>query len=798
MAISDTIIGRLIKGSIYEHASKWAIPGSIFQLVMSFLLIGAISEDYLATNVNLLCNSSNLLVSILMAFCNSSPDLISNFVAWYSAAKEGDNQTTTADTLAVSEVLGACGTIMFIAVGFVLIGFNKLYKNINRQKFETEEIKKNNSINGGDNATNLITNQSRNEEENIIDSFCDDLNNDKYKSELTSLMIPLINKLSNDLFFFSIGMSLLLLCCALETVNMFVCLALLFLYTGYMLNNIRYHRKHGNNLIDYEVAAEDFIELQPTSDFFEDDQQQEADAIFKQQAQPSSFLGTDNFEFFLSVIEGDDTKVWRDNDLNNILDSTQGIELQLSNSKVIQLRSENDPVFDYYSDNPLEEDAVPNTPIIYEDLKNEYFGIFSGFISKMLPFILPYYKKFQKKNIVQKIILILTTPVLILITFTCPRFSRSIPKDNQIFLFLTIQCYMSTFFSVFLLMVFVNKLSIWPLVVFPIIFGSALLYIQFTMRNKYKQMSKLSLNNPFASIDNNDNINKADRIDSENVENEDEDDSAAGRNINSLVLLDEFRKELSIFSILGILNSIFWIVIMSNNLIGTIEYYQEIFGISETILGMTFFAWGNSVPDILTNVAVLKLYNKNIPEQLLDNSEILYKWLVQSLIKYSHISLVTCISSSTINSMIGVGFNALVAICLKRPFKMSWKFYDIGPQTRIHLLVSASSILITMFLIASVLKIIVKYDKIFKKIIIDGYLTNKTLLIDSVIETLTTENNNNNDLDVQETSDFNNNTANKRHSIKYKHNRAMKYIGLSLISIWITVTLINVLIEVIM
>lgn len=782
MAIDDTIIGRLFQGSIYEHATKWAIPLSILQLILSFLLMGAISEDYLATNVNLLCNSSNLLVSILMAFCNSSPDLISNFVAWLSAAKDTDGVKSTADTLALSEVLGSCGTIMFIAVGCILIGFNKIYKEINRQKFERDLSSENN--NGND-----FTSSSA-ETAELLAAYGDEMNTSEYKQDLRFLLVPLINKLSNDLFFFSIGMGFVLLCCILTSISMFVCILLLVLYTGFMLNNIRHHKKHGNKTIDYESAVEDVIELQPTSDIFEEGQQQEADNLLKLQAEPSNFFAGDNFEFFLSVLEGDDTNVWRDPVESTIFDSNQGIELQLSNNRVSALRDTHDVSFEHYSDNPLEQNANQVSPIVYEDLKKHSFGGFQSSIKQYSSLLVENWEKFKKKSTLKKAISVLTVPVLLLVTLTCPRFNRSIPEDNKRFLFLALQSYMSVFFSFFSFMIFINKLVIWPLIVFPLTFGSALLYIQIKMKKKYKKITSLSLNSSFAEFNNDEDM----------ITNDSNQQKADTSNVfKTMTLLDEFRKELSIFSIVGILNSILWIVVMSNNLIGTIEYYQEIFNISETILGMTFFAWGNSVPDILTNVAVLKLYNNDVPAQLKNNSTILFKWQVQSLLKYCHISLVTCISSSTINSMIGIGFNALIAICLKKPFKFAWYLTDISLKTYIHLIITSSSILVLMLLLAIVLKVTIKYEKIFNKYILDAYFTNKQLLIESI------ESRQENALQPDNASgvkgdslkNFNEINNNQR-KLKYKHNKTVKYIGLSLISIWISVTLINVLVEVVM
>ncbi|XBW35242.1 hypothetical protein QEN19_000806 [Hanseniaspora menglaensis] len=765
MKIDETVIGRLIQGNIFEHASKWAIPISILQLILCFLLMGAISEDYLATNVNLLCNSSNLLVSILMAFCNSSPDLISNFVAWYGAARQSSGLKSTADTLALSEVLGACGTIMFIAVGCVLIGFNKIFKHINKLKVDRDFSNKD-----SDNSeSNLLSVNSYQAE--ITDSFAKDLCTPEYKSELSFLLIPLSNKLSNDLFFFSIGMSLVLVCCITESINFFVCLTLLISYCGFMLNNIRHHKKHGNKLINYENVVEDTIELQEAEENFLVNQQQEADTIFKQQAKNSSFFDDGNLEFFLSVLEEEDNDVWRDDNYEDtILNLDLGTELDLSNDRASNIRQLNEMALDHYSDNPADELAMTNTPIVYENLtSNFYQKNYSKLAQKTLQLLLPYFQNINKKTRIRRLISLFTAPVILLITLTCPRFGKSVPKSQNKFWLLILQSYLSGFFLIFSIMVFINKCVIWILIVSTAIFGSGLCYVQIQMRKKYLNLSKLSLANPFSEFQ----VSGDDDI-SDNDQNDES-------------LQDEFRKPLSVFSSVGIVNSILWIVIMSNNLIGTIEYYQKVFDISETILGMTFFAWGNSVPDILTNVAVLKLYDNDLPKQILGNSNTLYKWQVQSLIKYAHISLVTCISSSTINSMIGIGFNALVAICLKKPFKISWSLDDIGRKTQIHLLLSSAFILSFMFLIAAILKFAVKNDSFFQHYVIDGYFLKKEL----VYENMSSRKKQN-----LQASEFSAESVNNLPA--YNHNKIIKYTGLLLIAMWLLITFINVLIEVVM
>ncbi|SGZ39733.1 uncharacterized protein HGUI_01933 [Hanseniaspora guilliermondii] len=784
MITSTSITEKLINGGIYDDASYWAIPLSILQLLSVFFLMGAISEDFLALNVNLLCNSSNLLISVLMAFCNSSPDLISNFVAWYSSAKpqKGSESdiTNTADTLAISEVLGACGTIMFMAVGFILLAFNKLFKGILTKRFHQQNINKRyqdvNQLNVPLEAHVTTTNESI---EGKIYQFINEVNTPEYTDDLKRLLIPLLNKLSNDMIFFALGFSLILMSCQIEKVSIFVCISLLALYVMFMLNSIRHHKKHSNDMIDYENALADQIELENTADFNLDNQE-EADIIFKRKTDENNFfLDNDNLSFLASMFNNDELQettdeqddvwgetrnIWNDDDVGDVLKLTkphqQGSD-RISNLKTHSLSFA-------YSDNPSEPSQMVENPIMYDKVSKEGISeklkdnIFFVFFKKKL-------KSFYSYNILKKIVFLITEPVFLIAIIVCPRYNKVIPKERDLFLALTLQCFTSIFFMVWVFSTFLKRNFIWIDIILTFLIGFAIMGVQFRMRKKYMKLSEFSLNRPLTSRISQDNTLAT----SETINNT----LRYEQLIDESTLFQEFRVECCIFSIIGIVNSIFWIVILSNNLIQIIEFYQKTFHISETILGMTLFAWGNSVPDILTNVAVLKLYANELPKGLDKNPTLLYKWQVQSLLKYCHISIVTCISSSTINSMIGIGFNALVAILKKRPFQIYWSLKDISNKTRIHLMLTSSSVLVYVMIVALVLKLLVKKSQILERFLIDGYFNKRNVVLaDS-------------DEEDQE---------NATNYFKLEHTKVLKFLSIYVISIWLFINFINVLIEILL
>ena len=789
MISSHSVLSKLINGGIYDNASIWAIPLSIIQLLSVFFLMGAISEDFLALNVNLLCNSSNLLVSVLMAFCNSSPDLISNFVAWYSSAKlekgSDSDVSNTADTLAISEVMGACGTILFMAIGFILLAFNKLYKKILIQRFEYENINgfHNGEIQSENDLTDNLRTVTNASLENRINQFVNEVSNQQYSNELTILLRPLLNKLSNDMIFFSLGFSLILMCCKIKSISLFVCVALLVLYFMFMLNSIRHHKKHVNDTTNYESSLADQIEMENT-DAFDIDNQEEADMIFKNQMEENnSFFENDNFNFFVSMFDSEEFKETNLSNEDIILEEQSNVwdtnedprdVLKLSNKakqssdRLSNIKNHTNSFT--YSDNPSEPNQIVENAIIYD--KTTENGIMKKFKDSIVfHYIERKRETFQKNNILKKIIFLMTEPILALAVAVCPRYNKAIPKKEDSYLVLTIQCYTCMFFTVFVFSTFIKRNYLWFDFALAFVLGSILMAVQVRMRIKYKKISEFSLNRPLTGAASNDHrLATSERICNTTRYEE---------FINESTLLLEFRLECCIFSLVGIINSIFWIVILSNNLIQIIEFYQKQFNISETILGMTLFAWGNSVPDILSNVAVLKLYANDIPQGLDQIPTLLYKWQVQSLVKYCHISIVTCISSSTINSMIGIGFNALIAILKKRPFEITWSLKDISKKTQIHLLITSSSVLIYAMIVALILKIFVKNKQLLEKYIIDGYFNNREVVIEESKDGSTMENGKNN-------------------LFKLKFNKFLKFFGIYVIFTWLCINFINVIIEILL
>ncbi|CAF3894724.1 unnamed protein product [Rotaria sp. Silwood1] len=75
--------------------------------------------------------------------------------------------------------------------------------------------------------------------------------------------------------------------------------------------------------------------------------------------------------------------------------------------------------------------------------------------------------------------------------------------------------------------------------------------------------------------------------------------------IASLILTDRHTKPKchSGFGFLGFVVSIVWIYSIAHEIINLLTTFGVVFGISNTILGLTFLAWGNSLGDYVSNIA---------------------------------------------------------------------------------------------------------------------------------------------------------------------------------------------------
>ena len=135
---------------------------------------------------------------------------------------------------------------------------------------------------------------------------------------------------------------------------------------------------------------------------------------------------------------------------------------------------------------------------------------------------------------------------------------------------------------------------------------------------------------------------------------------------------------------IGIINSILCISLLANVLIEIIELYQKLTGISKSLLGITLFAWGNSISDLMSNLAMSQLYHK-LPIADSQKSAVATRFL--------SISLSACIGGMLLNTTIGIGLSSLIAMI----FRFRTSAVPVSSSINIQFLLSISIISFTIF-----------------------------------------------------------------------------------------------------
>eukprot|EP00479_Gromia_sphaerica_P007666 TRINITY_DN2638_c0_g1_i1.p1 TRINITY_DN2638_c0_g1~~TRINITY_DN2638_c0_g1_i1.p1 ORF type:complete len:156 (+),score=15.45 TRINITY_DN2638_c0_g1_i1:84-551(+) len=96
---------------------------------------------------------------------------------------------------------------------------------------------------------------------------------------------------------------------------------------------------------------------------------------------------------------------------------------------------------------------------------------------------------------------------------------------------------------------------------------------------------------------------------------------------------------------MGILTGVSWIYMIANELVNLLAAMGAVFGISESILGLTVLAWGNSVGDAVSNITMARY-------------------------GFPRMSIAACLAAPLFNLAVSVGLSMIVNTLHQNPFPL--------------------------------------------------------------------------------------------------------------------------------
>ncbi|AMD22467.1 HHL303Cp [Eremothecium sinecaudum] len=582
------------------HLSVLFIFLTFVHLCVCFILLGVCASDYLCPIVVRLTNQrtkpqKGIFAALLLAWCNSSPDLFSNLMSWNSA--------NNAAALSIGEVLGACGVIICVVQGAIFMVMQTAWFNL--QAYERHAI--------------------------VV-----------------------------DLLFTLVSVSIIVYVCVTNEVTVMNCIVMVLVYITYVILKVFIWTPP---IPSIEVSSPVTTEAPTVPDGMgafsglEEVGSQYFISDIDTGIKPSLLTSMDYTHFlkaFESTHESENT--------DSISMETIGTS-PLNNRPVTEPRGRNDmfsttdsthtapAMFQLYSGGSECYHTIERTRSA--DLTKWRFDQLHASILYM---IAPQLMNFTEKSRLSQLISIVLTPFMILLRVTIPQYETFIEQTSEasdlylpkrIIALSMVHAMLAPLWAVLLFLSLTEiraPTALWPLVGCV----SCLLLLGIFMLRRYvSAANKFSLTDSMPM---------------------------------SMERAEGFSRTMSlIFNVIGICCSILWISYLANTLIEIMILYQRITHVSEAILGLTIFSWGNSISDLMSNVAMAKLYHKFPADEgaHLDT-------------KFLTISLGACLGGVLLNTMIGIGISGLFAMVPAR--KWSIILREEGVDTKF--LVSGVAILL--------------------------------------------------------------------------------------------------------
>ncbi|SCU93391.1 LAME_0F03642g1_1 [Lachancea meyersii CBS 8951] len=554
---------------------------SLAYVATCFIHLGLCASDYLCPTVATLtrarssARSRGILAAVLLAWCNSSPDLVTNFMSWTSSHTPA---------LSVGEVLGSSGFILCVVQGalFVVMGPVRPRLDANHARHIFQDL-----------------------------SFV-------LVAVLTMLYVSLRNEIT-------------LLNCAL----------MLALYAGYIASK--------TSATTESPGEEPSLELSETNDYdpapkFSVLSALDYTALYAVMQQ-SSPLGDDAITMQTLDSRGLDAQFVAPRPLT--VPTTQNFNNSLNNDRPV-VHSSPSAFAPYHDDNEDLPDAINDVelPIAYEHtLHSRLLRLKNGALFVLAPQLL----NFTTKSVPARLLAITMVPSTIILRLTCPQFQdllqrsedpgdKAVLEPKNLILMLT-HSVCAPGCALMLLAILLNSHIAWPYILVSVVAATSLLTSTIAFRWQILQVNRFSLN-----------------------DTEIHDDRAAMR----LDVLE--RYVMTLFNAVGIINCVLWIAVFANALIEVMIIYQRLTNISEAVLGLTIFSWGNSVSDLVSNVAMCKLHLKIDSPPNQDER-------AQLASRYFFIALSACLGGILLNILIGVGLSGFTSMLINANGVNSNKFW---------------------------------------------------------------------------------------------------------------------------
>lgn len=580
----DWILNAAHPKLLYGNATvSWSfIAPSLLQMVLSFVLLGICASDYLCPNVARLADSNGhstgTLMAVLLSWCNSSPDLFSNFMTWVTFNNNGTNGTSAA-ALSIGEVLGACGIILCVVVGSIFA---------------------------------------------IMSSVTLDLT---YAQR---------SNVTRDLVFAAVAVGLLCYVCVRNAVTMANCASMVFVYVLYLIFKFKFKSIEG-------VLPADDLELD-SSDSPEQSIMDEG--TLASRIKPNLISAMD-FSSLLAMLEN--SKNSRRTEMANFI-SLQNEDLSLptrpftepaKTSTTLPMEympaiPKTSPVtFAAYHDDPQQDPPEEAPP---QQLAANNRGKLRRLRSNICQFFLPHLLDFRKKSFIDAVLSVLTAPFVIVLRLSCPQAFEVLEYDDSSgkYILSTTDVVLIFVQSVICPLIFVITLSCIIGHELSIVYWICALVVSAGLTTLMLQFYKALLSHNRFSL-----LRPAEGH---------QENAAEGRR-----LVEKLGNAITfIYGSLGIINAILWISLIANSVIEMMELYQQITHISQSILGLTIFAWGNSVSDLISNIAMCRLYRKLPQSDSANVNKVATKFFI--------ISCVSCVGGVMLNSMVGIGISGIVAM----------------------------------------------------------------------------------------------------------------------------------------